>query len=184
MKREEILLYISENKFHVYLNSSKEEKIIEKDTSLFFKYGEISNVHACERACTEILSKLNFRLLYLKPNITILYNDVCNADMKYLYKSSLRELNFNAVYFVPLTKLVKDGIKKSNVVVFDENYYTDIDRGEKFMEESCIESEPVYIGKKDNIHIHFSDKDIIWSTFKTYFTNLRTCDKMDVGDDD
>lgn len=183
MKREEILLYICTNEIKIYLVGTGKESIIEKDTSLFFKMGEISNVLLGEKVLTEILTKLSFSLFYLKPNITILYNDVCNADIKYLYRSLFRELNFNLIYFVPLTKLVKDCIKKKNIVVFDGDYYTDVDRGEKFMSEKCIEFEPVFIGKKDNIHTHYSDDNIIWNTFKSYFTNLRSCDKMDVGDD-
>ncbi len=183
MKREEILLYITVNKIHIYLVSSDSLKIIEKDTSLFLKLGEISDVVKSGKVLTEILSKLNFSLFYLKPNITILYNDVCNADAKYLYRSAIRELNFNNVYFVALTKLVKDYIKKRNVVIFDTNYYTDIDRGEKYMDEASVDKDSILIGKKDGVHTHYANENIIWTTFKSYFTNLRTCDKMDVGDD-
>ena len=183
MKREEILFYMTVNKISIYLIEARSEKIIESDTSLFFKLGEISNVLECRKVVTEILSKLNFSFLYLKPNITILYNDVCNSDLKYLYKCVLRELNFNTIFFAPVRKLVKDYINKQNIVIFDENYYTDIDRGEKYLNLKCISFDPILIGKKDNVHKHYAKEDIIWSTFKTYFTNLRSCDKMDVGDD-
>lgn len=183
MKREEILLYMQNDVTRVYLVNSSKENIINVDTSLFFKFGEISNVALCEKFLTEVLVKVNSGLFYLRPNITILYNDVSYSDIKYLYKSSIKELNFNLVYFVPLSKLVKTYIKKRGVVVFDKNYYTDIDRGCKLKSISGIEFEPILIGGRDNAHTHYSDKDIIWKTFKTYFTNLRSCDKIDVGDD-
>ena len=184
MRREEILLYLTQDRINIYFVKAGRETIIDKDTSLFFEFGEISNERECEKVLTEILSKMNFSLFYLKPNLTILYNDVCKSDIRFLYRCSVREVNFNSIYFVPITKLVKNYIKKKNIVVFDKNYYTDIDSGEKFVSEELIDFEQIYIGKKDDKHSHYSESNILWETFKSYFTKIRTCDKMDVGDDE
>lgn len=182
MKREEILLYLSTNTIRLYLVNLGKENIIEKDTSLFFEFGEILDEKKCEKELTNIFAKLSFNLL--KPNITILYNDISHSDIKFLYRCSIREVNFNYIYFVSITNLVKKYVKKDNIVIFDKNYYTLIDQHEKTIHEEYINFEPIYIGKKDSKYSHYSDKDIIWNTFKTYFTKLRTCDKMDVGDDE
>ncbi len=183
MKREDILLYMTSKKTYVYLKRSDKEYILDEDTSLFFKLGEISNEKMCEDFFTEISSKMNFGLYYLKPDITVLYNDVCSCDLKFLYSCALRGFNYNLIDFVPLSKVVKIIRDDDNTVVFDDNYYTLIGRGEKSVNESSIDFDPVFIGKKGTDHIHYADEDLIWTTFKSHFTKRRRYDIIDVGDD-
>lgn len=154
------------------------------DTSLFFKYGEISNVNTCSEAITKIMAKMNFGLYYLKPNIIVLYNDVCSADAKFLYKSVLESIGYNKLSFVPLTKLVKRIGKGKNLVVCDGDYYTLVNRGEKCMSLESIDFDPIILGKNDDSHVHYSDGDIVWKSFKTYFTNKQSYDMIGVGDDE
>lgn len=184
MKREEILFYLSTGKIHVYLVKNKKEYIETLDTSLFFKLGEISNVVRCSEAITKLLSKMNFGLYYLKPNITVLYNDVCSADTKFLYRSVLETLGYNNLNFVPLTKLAKKIGKGKNLVVSDGDYYTLVNRGEKSMSLDSVDFDPIILGKTDKSHVHYSDVDIIWKAFKSYFTNDKSYDMIDVGDDE
>ncbi len=183
MKREEILFYLSEGKLSLYFVNTKEEKIYDVDTSLFFKCGEISNVAKGESVLTEILSKIKFSHSYLKPNLIVLYNDICHADMKYLFRCVLRGFSYNAIKFVRLSSLVKMICKDKNVIVFDRNYYTLMDRGEKSMDDSKLGEKPIIIGKGKTSCIHYPEEDIIFRTLKSYFTNVDIYDNMDVGDD-
>lgn len=184
MKREDILFYMSEGKINIYLVNEKKEQIIETDTSLFFKYGEISNEFLCENKITEILTKLKFGGSYLKPNVKVLYNDICYADAKFLYRSVFRGFSYNCIEFAKLSKVVRLINESKNLVVFDKNYYILVDRGEKCIVEERIDFEPIFIGKNDSLHIHYSDNDIIWNTFKSHFTNIDIYDKIDSGDDE
>lgn len=183
MKREEILFYLSEGKLSLYFANAQEEKIFDIDTSLFFKCGEISNVQKCENALTEILSKIKFNHSYLKPDLIVLYNDVCYADMKYLFRCALRGFSYNTIRFIKLTKVVKEISKDKNIVVFDKNYYTLIDRGEKCMDDGRLGENPIIIGKSRTAHIHYPEEDIVFRTLKSCFTNADIYDNMDVGDD-
>lgn len=182
MKREEILLYMSAEKTYIYLRQTKKEYILDEDTSLFFNLGEISNERLCEDYFAEISTKMSFGPYYLKPNIIVLYNDVCSCDLKFLYRCALRGFNYNRVDFVPLTRVAKIIRDEPNVVVFDKNYYTLVGRGEKTLNDSTIDFEPVLIGKTSPEHVHYSDEQIVWSTFKSYFTNRRRYDIIEVGD--
>lgn len=174
MKREEILFYMATDKVYLYLVNSKHEKIVDLDTSLFFRFGEIYDIETCSKTITELLLKMNFGTFYLKPNMTILYNNVCRSDIKFLYRYAIRELECNNINFVPLKTVLKMVRDDENLVFFDENYYTLINKEEKCaMEqiETYLDFEPVLVGKSDTIHLHYADEDIVWRTFKTYFTN-------------
>lgn len=184
MKREEILFYITTDIIHIYLKNANKEYLEKIDTSLFFKLGEISDVDRCSEAITKLTSKMNFGLYYLKPNVYVLYNDVCSCDIKFLYRSSLQALGYNRLNFVPLTRLTSKIHEKKNLVVRDGNYYILIDRGEKRMSLESLDFDPIIIGEANDHHVHYADRDILWKTFKTYFTNKKSYDIMDVGDDD
>lgn len=183
MKREEILFYLASNKIYMYLINCKKEYIYDIDTSLFFRLGEISDVYHCSIAIAKILSKMNFGFNYLKPNIKVLYNDICSCDIKFLYESALLPIGYNRIDFVPLTKLVKKIRKDEDLVVSDGDYYTLVNRGEKLMSLNNIDFDPVILGKADTKHIHYSDLDIVWKTFKSHFTNRKSYDIIDIGDD-
>lgn len=184
MRREEILVFLATDKLYIYSVSAKKEKIIDLDTSQFFRFGEISNLEKCERVISENLAKMDFKTFYLKPNYILLYNDICYSDTKFLYKSLFRNIEFNKLAFVPMSRVARKINKNENLVIFDKNYYTLVNRGEKCFSEEDILFEPILIGKVDTDHIHYSDSTILWKEFKTYFTNDRNYDKMDTGDDD
>lgn len=183
MKREEILFYMSEGTVSMYFIRSKLEKIIEVDTSLFFKFGEISDVEKCENMIAELLTKIKFNSSYLKPNLVVLYNDICYADLRYLYRCALRGFSYNTIRFVELSRIAKLLGENKNLVVFDKTYYTSIDRGEKFVNEENLGVNPIIIGKSKSGHIHYPDDKIVWKTFKSHFTNGDIYVNMDVGDD-
>lgn len=184
MRREEILIFLATDKLYIYSVSAKKEKIIDLDTSQFFRFGEISNLEKCEKMFSENLSKMDFKTFYLKPNFVILYNDVAYGDTKYLYRSLFRNIEFNSLAFVPLSRVARRINKSDNLVIFDKNYYTLVARGEKVKSEEDIMFEPILIGKSDTEHIHYSDTTILWKEFKTYFTKSQIYDKIDVGDDE
>jgi len=165
VKRETVMLYMVNDKIYLYRVLAKKENIIEVDTELFFSFGEISDVEACQKCLTEIQTKMNFNAIYLKPNFLVLYNDVSHSDLKFLYKEVLKVFDYNEVKFVPMSLVVTKIRNDENLVVFDKNYYTLIVRREKCMTDD-FDFEPVFIGKKDSEHIHYSDTDIIWKKFK------------------
>lgn len=183
MKRETILFYLSTNSIKIYLKRSKKEYVLKEDTSLFFRYGEISCVKMGKKAVSKIIAKLKFGLYYLKPDVVVLYNDVCSCDNEFLYRGLLEEIDANEIEFVPLTKIAKEISDNDNLVVADGDYYTLVNRGEKVNSLDLLDFEPVIIGKKDDKHVHFSDDSIIWNKFKSYFTKGETYDIMEVGDD-
>ncbi len=183
MKREEILFYLSEGKLSLYFTGAQKEKTLDVDTSLFFQCGEISNVSKGENALTQLLAKIKFNHSYLKPDLVVLYNDVCRADMKHLYCSVLRGFSYNTIRFVRLSRIARSISKEKNVVVFDKNYYTLIDRGEKTKNDGDLGENPIIIGKCKTPHVHYPDEDIIWKTLKSCFTNVNIYDNIDVGDD-
>ncbi len=164
-RRETILFYMVNDKIYLYRKVLKKENIIEVDTSKFFSFGEISDVEACQNCLTEIQAKMNFNAIYLKPDFLVLYNDVSHSDLKFLYKEVLKVFDYNEVKFVPMSEVVTKIRDDENLVVFDKNYYTLIVRREKCMNDD-FDFEPVFIGKKDREHIHYSDTDIIWKKFK------------------
>lgn len=167
----------------MYLINGKREYIFDVDTSLFFKFGEISHVYRCSETIAKILSKMNFGLHYLKPDVKVLYNDVCSCDAKFLYENALAVLGYNRIDFIPMTKLAKKIRKADNLVIFDGECYTLVNRGEKCMTLDSLDFDPIILGKTDKSHIHYSDLDILWKTFKSCFTNKESCDIIEVGDD-
>lgn len=183
MKRETILFYLSTNSMRLYLVRSKKEYVLKEDTSLFFKYGEIKNVELGRKYLSKIISKLKFGLYYLKPDLVVLYNDVCSCDNEFLYRGLLEEIDANGIKFVPLTKIAMDIRDDENLVVADGDYYTLLNRREKVNSLDSLGFEPVIIGEKDDNYIHFSDDSIIWNKFKSCFTKDETYDIMEVGDD-
>lgn len=184
MKREDILLYLSTDKINIYLYKAKREYTFDVDTSLFFEWGEIKNVELCREALTEILTKIDFGHRYLKPHVYVLYNDICHCDLKFLYEYALEVLDYSKIDFVPLTKLVKVMKEDSNFVVFDKNYYTNLKRGEKSVSAKVIDKDSIIIGDNKTRHIHYAGEDVIFKTFKTYFTNQKSYGIMNVGDDE
>lgn len=184
MKRESILFYMATGKIYLYLLNSKKEYKFKTDTSLFFECGEISNVARCRDAITKIMTKMHFGIYYLKPNFTVLYNDVCWGDTKFLYRTVLDVIGFNEIKFVPLSKLISKIRDDENLVVSDGDYYTLPKRGEKMKSLKSLEFEPIMIGKKDDKHVHYADIDIIYGTFKSCFTKGSNYDMIDVGDDE
>lgn len=184
MKRESILFYLKSNKIYFYLMNSKKEYVECLDTSLFFKYGEISNVRLCIEAITKLVEKMNLGLYYLKPNITVLYNDVCYADAKFIYRSVLDTIGYNKIDFVPITKLAAKIKDDKNVVISDGDYYILVKSRRRVDSLNSLDWDPVVIGSVDDKYVHFADEEIIYKTFKSCFTKGGNYDIMVVGDDE
>ena len=172
MKREEVLFYMTNDKIHVYLSNAKREIIEEVNTSTFFKYGEISDIEICREEISSFISRNNLIKGVLKPDLIVLYNDICNCDLEYLYKSVLAYFNYNEIKFLRLTNLVKNIKNYENIVIYDKDYYTIIGTKEKKKNLSDLDFLPIVIGEIDKDFLHFSDKNLIWNIFKTHFTNL------------
>lgn len=170
MKREEVLFYLTTGKIQFYLVNSKKEIFVKLDTSLFFKFGEISDVNLCSDVISDIISKKKILNGILKPTITVLYNDNMYSDLKYLYKTALIPFNYNSIKFIGLNEIIKYIKDDKKVIVFDGDYYTYYKDGFKCKNIDNIDFEPILIGIKSEDNIHFSDQNLIWNTFKTHFT--------------
>lgn len=183
MKREEILFYLREGCITLYQVGNRREYIYKVDTSLFFKWGEISDVNVLQEIVGKLVTKLNLGLFYLKPNVVVLYNDVCMCDIKFLYKSALLPLGYNRVSFVPLSKVARMVKETDALVVSEGDCYTFIkDRYKQASLDGCG-FEPIVIGKCEGDHIHFADEDIVFKTFKSCFTKRGKYDIIELGDD-
>lgn len=172
MKREEVLFYLSTRKVHIYLVNSKKEIIEELDTSTFFKYGEISDTLKFSEEINKIFTKNNILNGILKPNLYVLYNDVCNCDLEFLYREGLSFLSYATIKFIGITNLLKSFKEKERLVLYDKNYFTIIYDGKKLNKIESLDFDPIYIGYNEANNLHYSDKDLIWETFKSHFTNL------------
>jgi len=170
MKREEVLFYIANDKIYIYLVNAKKEVIESLDTSTFFKFGEISNVENCSDILGEFINKKNILNGLLKPIIYVLYNDVTNCDLTYLYKVGLQCLNYSDIKFIGMSDLLKKikGFKK--IVVYDKDYYTYLSKFYKTKNFDELGEDVIFIGYDRNKGMHFSDKNLLWNTFKSHFT--------------
>lgn len=183
MKREDILLYLVDNKVYVYLTKRMHLEVEELDTSLFFEFGEIKNVHLCLETLNKLFSKLKLGTIRLKPNFIVLYNDVSHSDIKYLYRSVLQGIEFNSVSFAPLSEVVRMVHDSERVIFADKNYYTIFKDNVKTTSLEGLDFEPILIGEVSDEYLHYSEPDIIFDTFKSCFTKFISYDNMDVGDD-
>ncbi len=183
MKRESILFYLAVNKLYLYFINSKKETIVELDTSLFFEFGEIKDIKKCQKEIMKILANTKIKNLYVKPNLIILFNDISHSDIVYLYKEVFKELEYNKIYFIPLSKIASEIAPKRDVVVFDKNYYTDFKNNYKLDEQAEFSDDTIFIGLVSDKNLHFSNEFIIWETFKSHFTNGLEYVKMITGDD-
>lgn len=170
MKRETVLFYLTNGKIQIYLVNAKKEITVKTDTSLFFKFGEISDVSVCSDTIMDVINSKNILKGILKPSLKVLYNGNTNADLKYLYKSALLPFNYNSIDFIDLNEIIKFIKDDERVIVFDKDYYTFYKDGKKTSDIDYIDFEPILIGIKKSENIHFSDINIIWNTFKSHFT--------------
>lgn len=169
MKREEILVYISSEFIHLYLVNAKKE-VIERFDNSFFRYGEISDVEGLTIEINKAIGNHNIYTGLFKPMLHVLYNDVTNCDLKYLYKAVLSDFNYSDIRFYELSGLIHKINSDTRVVVYDKNYYTLVKKKCKVDNLDNIDFEPIVIGIDDKKNVHFSDKDIIWNQFKYYTT--------------
>ena len=168
MKREEVLLYINSNKIYIYLKNKKKEIIKKIDTSSFFKYGEIYN----EQKFIDILDREFNEKFLLKPNVTILYNDICNSDIKFLYKEALINLGFNNISFIGYNDLFLNNKFYNRLVILDGDYYIFLKEKDKRKSLSPISYKPVIIGTKENEYTHYADDNYIYNEFKKYVLKM------------
>lgn len=170
MKREVVLFYIECDKIYMYLLKSKKEIIKCINTSFFFNYGEICNVDEFSKVLEKMLHDEKILTGLFKPILYVLYNDVCNCDLKYLYKTSLLPFNYEKINFVSLSDIVKLINDDSKIVYFDKDYYTVFNGNFKTKDEKDIVFFPIYIGKYNTNSIHYFDNSIVWKTFISRFT--------------
>lgn len=170
MIRQEVLFYISNGKIYFYITKNKKEIIEEVDTSLFFKFGEISDVEKCSDIINDIINKRKILNGILKPKVLVLYNDIANCDLKYLYKGALSPLNFSEIKFMAITDIIKRFKNYKKIILFDKDYYTFFYNRIKTFEIDDIETDYIFVGNGKENEKHFSDNDLIWNTFKSDFT--------------
>ena len=170
MKREEILFYLAENKMYFFLLKLKKEVVKKVDTTSFFKFGEIYSVDECFNTINKIVSKFRIVNGIFKPIVHVLYNDVTNCDLEYLYANSLLSLNYSEIKFYKMTDLLKEFDNYNRIVFFNSGCYTFFAEKVKLKSLNKIGFNPIVIGDNDCEHIHFSDSDIIWNRFKSHFT--------------
>lgn len=170
MKREEILLYINCGKVYIYKQYAKKEILLEIDTSSFFKWGEISDVDTGIEILEREISKNNIVSDILKPTLHVLYNDITNCDIKYLYRALLSVFNYNTINFYALSDLVKEIKFGKDAVLYDGESYTVFKEKIKLKDYSSLPLDYVIIGDHDKSNIHYADKDLVWNTFKSHFT--------------
>ena len=168
MKREEVLLYINTNKIYIYLTHKKKEIIKKINTSSFFKYGEIYN----EQNFIEELDKEFNEKFLLKPNITVLYNDICNSDIKFLYKEALTNIGFNKINFIGYNELFKSNKFYNRLIILDGDYYIFLKENMKRKDLSPITYKPVIIGTKENEYTHYADDNYIYNEFKKHVLKM------------
>ena len=170
MKREVILLYMKNDAIYIYLVNAKKEIIKSIDTSFFFKFGEIFNVSLFNECITKLVYEERILSGILKPVIHVLYNDVTNCDLKYLYTIGLSAFNYEKITFYPLSKIIKTINDRDTIVLFDKDYYTDFLHEFKTNNQKSISLNALYIGKNSTENIHYADEFIIWKTFISHFT--------------
>lgn len=171
MKKEEVLFYIANGKFYVYLVHAKKEVIEKIDTSSFFKCGEISDVENCQNAIADFVDKKFVLTGFLKPDIKVLYNDTTFCDLKELYKISLLPFNYDDISFIGWNSILKRFHNRERLVVFDCDYYTILKDNIKVQNIDMLKFSPIIIGSKCRDYVHYADLDILWNTFKSRFTN-------------
>jgi len=183
MKREKILFFLEKNKINLYFINSKREEIITVDTSLFFKFGEIIDVKRCEECFLKILSHINYGPYYLKPDIFVLYNGIDQYDAKFIYSYVLKSFNYHEVFFLTFKDLVLQVFNNENIVVYHNDYYVILDRFKKMYSEKNLKHNPILIGKHSSRHLHYTDENLLWKTYKSYFTNPKNYGMIRLGDD-
>lgn len=171
MKREEVLFYLTTGKIYLYLKNTKREIIEDIDTSTFFKYGEISSVEDFTNTINDFMNKKKIFTGIFKSNIYVLYNNITNCDLTFLYKSALNSMGFNNIEFISITKVLKTIGSFKRLVLCDEDYFTLIDKKEKVLNLNDITFEPILIGGNMGNFTHYADTDLIWNSFKSHFTN-------------
>lgn len=165
MKRETILFYISFNKIHIYLKNLKKEIIENVDTFSFFQCDEIKDVMKFSEIIEKMLIKKNIKSDFLKPNIIVLYNDITNSDIKYLYQEALTAFNYNNIYFYSLSELINDFCKNKKIIYYDGVCFTNFYNKDKTSTLNLNEDDYYFIGKPYNNFKYFSNFDILWEKF-------------------
>lgn len=169
MKREEVLLYINSSKLYLY-RINKEKEVIKKiNTSSFFKYGEINN----EEAFINALDKYIDEKYVLKPNVTVLYNDICNYDIKFMYKYAFELLGYNKINLISYTDIFKNNINYEKLIIHDKDIFIDLYHKKVFNNIKEISKKQVIIGNIKGNHIHYADEDYIYNVFKKHILNSK-----------
>ena len=169
MRNENILIFLEKNKFYFYNIKTKKEIIEEVDMTSFFEFGEIKSVNKFQEYIKSFLDKYNIAS-FLKPNISVLYNDVSYSDQESLYKLVLNEFNYSNISFIKMRKIVSKEDNFERIIYFDGDIYTSFNLGIKQFSLDFINFEPIIIGEKLDGYIHYSDKQILWNLFKSHFT--------------
>ncbi len=170
MKREDVLFYLDKCRVYLYFIKIDKEIIEDIDTSSFFELSEIKNVELSANLLFEKLNKY-FNNIIFKPDLYILYNDVTACDIKVLYKKSLEFINYRNIHFIELSCLIQKFNNSDNIVFYDGDGYTIFKDKIKLKNIDYIDFTPIFIGAKPDNYFYYSGDNVIWNSFKTYFTN-------------
>ena len=169
MNKNKILIYISDNFFHIYFLNNKTE-IIEPINDKFMCYGEIKSVDKGKKFLDFLDKKYNIYTGFFKPDLNVLYNDITNTDIKILYKLLLEDFNYKNINFISLSNFLKDKKNFNRLVLYENGIYTAFSLRKKYESLSFLKYKPIIIGNDNSGQIHYCDKFLIWNNFILSFT--------------
>lgn len=164
MKREEVLLYINSSKLYLYRIRKKKEVIKKINTTSFFKYGDIYD----ENRFIDEMDKYINESFFIKPNITILYNDICNYDIRFLFRYAFDTLGFNKIRFISYNDIFKNNKNYNRLIIYEKNNIIDLSNKRKINDIKDISFKPIIIGNVKGNYVHYADENYIYNTFKHY----------------
>lgn len=168
-KNNKILIYINDNYFHMYFLDNKKE-IIKPIKNKFIIAGEIKDVFLGKKFLDELDKKENIYSGFFKPDLTVLYNDITNCDIKALYKMMLDDFNYRNINFVSLSDFLKTRKDYNRIFLYENNTYTSFSERKKYESLDFTNIKPIIIGNDNSDRIHYSDKFLIWNNFILGFT--------------
>lgn len=169
IKNNKILIYINDEYFHTYSINNKKE-IIEPIKKKFIVGGEVQNVNLGKKFLDKVDKKYNIYSGFFKPDLTVLYNDVTNCDIKVLYKTLLEDFNYKSINFVSLSDFLKSRKDFNRLFLYENNSYISFRYKKKYESLEEIDFQPIIIGNDNSDRIHYSDKFLIWNNFILGFT--------------
>lgn len=169
IKNNKILIYINDNYFHIYYLNNKKE-IIEPINNKFIVNDEIKSVKNGKKFLDKLDNKKNIYSGFFKPDLTVLYNDITNSDITFLYKALLEDFNYKKINFISLSNFLKNNKEFNRLLLYQNGIYTSFKDKKKYESLDYINYNPIIIGNDNSGLVHYCDKFLIWNSFILNFT--------------